>query len=215
MATRQMKPTSTDIAQIDAALRLIDREIWIVTAADGNRRGGLMATWVSAASIDRERPVLLAGIGPNHFTAELVQARKAFAAHLLRPDQIELAWNFAHDSGRARDKLTGLAAEPGPTGSPLLADCLAWFDCRVFARYDAGDRLFFWADVVAASVGGTFRVPSPANGTRSVPTTFPLCESEFFRQLTPDQRQTLSANRAADAALSRPLQEQWKRQNPW
>jgi flavin reductase (DIM6/NTAB) family NADH-FMN oxidoreductase RutF len=81
MATREMKPTSTDLAQIDAALRLIDREIWIVTAADGNRRSGLMATWVSAASIDCERPVLLTGIGPNHFTAELVQASKADAAH--------------------------------------------------------------------------------------------------------------------------------------
>src|SRR5829696_10406770 len=93
--------------QVEAALRLIDRELWIITAAHGDRRGGLLATWVSAASIDPERPILLAGIGPNHFTAELVQSNNAFAAHLLRLDQIELAWNFASGSGRDRDKLAG------------------------------------------------------------------------------------------------------------
>jgi len=45
--------------EIDAALRLVDRELWIITAADKNRRGGLLATWVSTASIDPERPILL------------------------------------------------------------------------------------------------------------------------------------------------------------
>ena len=91
------QPSPTDLAQIDAALRLLDREIWIITAADGDRRGGLVATWVSSASIDRQRPMLLAGIGPNHFTAELVQATRVFGAHLLRTDQTQLAWNFARE----------------------------------------------------------------------------------------------------------------------
>src|SRR2546425_12370950 len=99
--------TTDKTDQIDAALRLIDREIWIVTAAHGKRRGGLVATWVSSTSIDRQRPVLLAGLAPNHFTTELVQSSKAFAAHLLRPEQTELAWNFARDSGRDRDKFAG------------------------------------------------------------------------------------------------------------
>src|SRR3954464_10756612 len=94
----------TNSVQIDSALRLIDREIWVLTAADGPRRGGLVATWISTASIDAQRPVLLAGVGPNHFTNELVQSSSAFAAHLLRPDQTDLAWNFANGSGRDRNK---------------------------------------------------------------------------------------------------------------
>jgi flavin reductase (DIM6/NTAB) family NADH-FMN oxidoreductase RutF len=197
-----MQQSPAELAEIDAALRLIDREVWIVTAAAESRRGGLLATWVSAASIDRERPVLLAGIGPNHFTAELVQASKAFAAHLLRLDQVELAWNFARDSGRGREKLAGLAALERQTGSPILADCLAWFDCRVFARYDAGDRLFFWADVIECK----WNLPVGAG---------PLRESGFFRSLTDEQRQTLVADRNADAAKGCPLREKWRSQNPW
>jgi flavin reductase (DIM6/NTAB) family NADH-FMN oxidoreductase RutF len=197
-----MKSNVTDLAQIDSALRVIDREVWVITAADGERRGGLVATWVLPASIDRERPVLLAGLGPNHFTTELVQASRAFAAHLLRADQPELAWNFARDSGHDRDKFSGLDVEERVTGAPILIDCLAWFDCRVFARYDAGDRLFFWGDIVATS-----RRDGAADES--------LREQEFFRRLTPDQRQQLIANRDADAAENRPLHEKWRLSRPW
>lgn len=200
------------LPQIDAALRLIDRELWVVTAAHGDNRGGLLATWVSAASIDPERPVLLAGIGPNHFTAELVRNSGAFAAHLLRPDQIELAWNFANDSGRDRDKFAGLAARTSETGSPLLTDCLAYFDCRVIREYNAGDRLFFWADIDNAHC--RHHAGRDETVTPSVMPTRPLREHEFFSRLSPDQRQKLLANRSSDIALNRALHEKWRTENP-
>jgi flavin reductase (DIM6/NTAB) family NADH-FMN oxidoreductase RutF len=183
------------VSSIDAVLRIVDREVWIVTATDGKCRGGLLATWVSSASIDPDRPALLAGIAPNHFTAELVQASGAFAAHLLRPDQVELAWRFASGSGRDRDKLAGFELKGSATGSPILANCLAWCDCRVFARYDAGDRLFFWADVIAAEQLGAGAA---------------LRERALFAGLTTEQRQTLLADRDTDSALQRPLHEAWR-----
>ena len=170
--------------------------MWIITAAVGGRRGGLTATWVSPASIDRERPVLLAGIAPDHFTAELIDASGGFAAHLLRVDQAAVAWNFARDSSRDRDKLAGLTTNDTPGGSPVLADCLAWCDCRVLARYDAGDRLFYWADVLSAQQVGS----GP-----------PLCEQALIHSLTDEERQALIASRQADIARQRPLHEAWRR----
>ena len=187
---------SPNLDQIDAVLRLIDREVWIVTATAGDRRGGLTATWVHAASIDRQRPVLLAAIAPNHFTAELIDASAGFAAHLLRNDQVAIAHNFADGSSRDHDKLAGLATTTGETGSPLLADCLAWCDCRVFSRYDVGDRLFYWADVVAAG---------------QVSRGQPLREQEFIRALDDRQRKSLLAAREADVMIQRPLHEGWRK----
>lgn len=186
---------AANLAAIDSLLRLIDREVWILTAQDGTRRGGLTATWVSQASIDRERPVILAGIAPNHFTAELIRASGTFAAHLLAPEQSGIAWNFAADSGRNRDKLAGVATKVAETGAPVLRDCLAWFDCRVFASYDCGDRLMLWGDVVAAGQAGDGK---------------PLCEQAFIGQLNDQQRQRLKADREADIALQRPKQEAWR-----
>jgi flavin reductase (DIM6/NTAB) family NADH-FMN oxidoreductase RutF len=158
----------------------------------------LAATWISVASLDPEKPVLLAGLAPNHFTTELVQNSQRFAAHLLRPDQVDLAWSFAKDSGRSRDKLAGLNLTTAVTGAPILADCLAWFDCQVFNRYDTGDRTFFWADVVASE-------GADANAA-------PLREQEFFRGLTAHQKQILAAARAADTAALKPAHDQWRNQ---
>jgi flavin reductase (DIM6/NTAB) family NADH-FMN oxidoreductase RutF len=119
-----------------------------VTAAAGNRSGGLVATWVSPASIDPKQPTVLVGLAPNHFTAKLVRESGGFALHLLAEVQTELVWRFGIGSGRDSDKLAGLSYRKGESGSPILGDCLAWLDCRVIAMYDAGDRLFFWADAI-------------------------------------------------------------------
>jgi flavin reductase (DIM6/NTAB) family NADH-FMN oxidoreductase RutF len=184
-------------SQIDSVLSLLDREVWIVTAAAGGRRGGLAATWVAPASIDHERPMLLAGIAPNHFTAELIEASGALVAHLLRADQAALAWSFACDSGRGRDKLAGLTTSSTSAGSPILDQCLAWCDCRVFGRYDAGDRLYFWADIVAARQLGSGPV---------------LREQALFQALTDQQREKLAAARQTDIGIQRSLHDQWRRQ---
>ena len=184
-----------NLDQIDSVLRLIDREIWVVTAGRAGRHGGLTATWVSSVSIDPHRPAILAGIAPNHFTSELIEENHAFAVHLLRPDQSAVAFQFAHGSGRERDKLSGLPFALATSGAPILQDCLAWLECQVFAQYDAGDRRFYWADVVAAA-----QVSSGA----------PLREKAFFDTLTPHQKQALIADRDEDAALQRPLWEAWR-----
>lgn len=184
-----------NLDQIEVVLRLIDREVWIVTAAAEGQRGGLTATWVSVASIDRETPVVLAGIAPNHFTAQLIEQSHAFVAHLLRPDQSALAFRFASGSGRDRDKLAGLKLATTPSGAPALEDCLAWLECRVFARYDAGDRLFYWADVTAAS---------------QVSPGMPLREQVLFGNLSPAEKQALITARDADVARLRPLQAAWR-----
>ena len=197
-----------NLASAETVLRLVNREVWIITAADGSQRGGLAASWVQPASVDSQRPVLLAGIAPNHFTAELIDASGAFAAHLLRSDQIDLAWNFASDSGRNRDKLADLTVTNGKTGSPILTDCLAWCDCRVFARLDAGDRLFYWADLVGASAPSpTIPLPPSERGDRNKP----LREHEFIQCLNGDQRAALLAAREADVMIQRPKHEAWRK----
>jgi flavin reductase (DIM6/NTAB) family NADH-FMN oxidoreductase RutF len=187
--------TNANLDQIDSVLRLIDREVWIVTAAAEGKRSGLTATWVSAASIDPQQPVLLVGLAPNHFTAELIEKSHAFVAHLLRTDQGSLAFDFSKDSGRQRDKLAGLEFAPAVTGAPVLRDCLAWLDCRVFARHNAGDRLFYWADVVAAG--------QVSAGT-------PLKEQAFFGNLSPEQKQSLIQGRSEDIEILRPLASAWR-----
>jgi flavin reductase (DIM6/NTAB) family NADH-FMN oxidoreductase RutF len=184
-----------DAAAIDSIFRLLDRPVWIVTAADGRRRGGLVATWVAQASLDPAAPTLLAGIAPNHFTCELIDARGAFAVHLLEPRQTAVALAFALGTGRERDKLADVAHAVGETGSPLLADCLACLECHVIDRHDVGDRVFFLADVIA----GERRGEGP-----------PLTEQQLLTAATADERARLKDDWRADIELQRPLRKDWR-----
>jgi flavin reductase (DIM6/NTAB) family NADH-FMN oxidoreductase RutF len=184
---------------IDSVLRLVSRELWIVTARHNDQRGGLLATWISSASIDRERPVMIAGIAPNHHTCELIERSGAFGLHLIGPTQLSVAWQFALGSGREKDKFVGLETTTQQAGAPLLADCVAWLDCRVFARLPTGDRVFFWADVLSA---GRVRSEPPAR------------EQDLIRSATPQQLESLGRERDADVHLQRPLNQAWREQIP-
>jgi flavin reductase (DIM6/NTAB) family NADH-FMN oxidoreductase RutF len=130
----------------------LDREVWLVTARAGERRGGLIATFVSPASIVPDLPRVAVSLARQHHTWELVEASGCLALHLLSEENLELVWRFGLSSGRDHDKLTGLDIRDGPTGSPLLIGTIGWLDCRVETRMDAGDRTVYVADVVESQV---------------------------------------------------------------
>jgi len=190
--------------RIDAVFRLVDREIWVVTAATSDRRSGLTATWVSQASIDAARPLVLIGLAPHHYTAEIVDVSGAFALHLLTSEQSDTAWGFANGSGRDRDKFSGLRTRVGATGSPLIEPCLAWLECKVYARLATADRNYYWSDVVAGDVTS----PDAATGDR------PLTEKHFIEQVSDEQRSHLKASRHRDISVQHPLTEAWRRELP-
>src|SRR5437764_15260882 len=111
----------------------LDPPLWLVTAAADGRRGGLIATFVSEASIAPDLPRVLVGLARQHHTWELVEASGAFALHLLGEDRLDWVWRFGLQSGRSRDKFEGLEAGAAATGSPVLEGAVGWLDCRVEA----------------------------------------------------------------------------------
>ena len=131
----------------------LDREVWLVTAQAGRRRGGLIATFVSQASIVPDMPRMLLGVAKEHYTWKLIEASGAFALHLLGEEQIDLVWRFGLESGHDVDKLADLNWQPGPTGSPLLENAIGCLDCRVETKLDIGDRTLYLAEVVQGQVG--------------------------------------------------------------
>jgi len=136
-----------DAVAIRAVFARLDREIWLVTAASGPRRGGLIATFVSQASIVPSMPRVLVGLAKQHHTWELIQESKAFGLHLLGEEHLDWVWRFGLVSGHGQDKLAGLKLE-ARAGPPILADVPGWLDCRVEASLDSGDRTIFLAQVL-------------------------------------------------------------------
>jgi flavin reductase (DIM6/NTAB) family NADH-FMN oxidoreductase RutF len=179
----------------ESLFRMLERELWLVTAHDGTRGGGLIATWVSQASIDPQSPTVATAIAANHFTRELIDAGGSFGLHLLRPEQIDLVWKFALTSGRDIDKLAGSKWQPGERGAPLLEGCYATLDCRVYDRYDGGDRIYYWADIAACR----FDEKAVLAGIR------PLTDQQMLALASDEQKQELKTGMLADALVQRPL----------
>jgi flavin reductase (DIM6/NTAB) family NADH-FMN oxidoreductase RutF len=173
----------------------LDPPLWLVTAANGARRGGLIATTVARASIVAEMPRQLITIGKRHNTHSLIEGGGAFAMHLVDETQLELVWRFGLQSGREIDKFTGLDFFTGATGSPLLPEALAWFDCRVEARIDSGDRTIY----LAAVVDGRLQ--------RAVP---PLSTRRFFEIAPADKQEIMSEQYAQDARLDALSIQEWR-----
>ena len=185
---------ASDATEIEGVFRALDREVWIVTAAAGPRRGGLAATWVMQASLDPARPLAVAGLASNHHTTELVLASGACALHLVGAEQAALALRFALGSGRDHDKLAGLGSKPGVTGAPVLDDCPAWLEGRVLTQFDTGDRRYLWLEIVA----GRRRDHRPL-----------LREGGLLAAASPAERAALRAGLQADLGVQTPLAERW------
>lgn len=130
----------------------IDPAIWLLTSCSGERRGGLIASHVSQASIVPDLPRLLVGLSCRHYTRELVEESAAFALHLLCEEQLAWVWRFGLESGRDVDKLDGLTVRNGKTGSPILEQAIGWLDCRVEDRLECGDRTVYLAEVVDGEI---------------------------------------------------------------
>jgi flavin reductase (DIM6/NTAB) family NADH-FMN oxidoreductase RutF len=179
-----------------ALFRKLDRELWLVTASAGGRRGGLIATFVSQASIVPELPRTILGLAKQHHTWGLIEASGVFAMHLMGEEQLDWVWRFGLQSGHDRDKLDGLATRMGKTGAPILVDAPGWLECRVEARLDTGDRTVYLAEVLDAR--------SP--GARPI-----LTVTRMRSLVADDRRRALEEQMARDIAIDAQAIAAWRR----
>lgn len=126
------------MSNVAALFRRLSCGVYVVGVADGERRNAFTAAWVMQASFD---PLLVAiSVNPHNASAELLHAGGVFAVSVLKRGQLELARRFGTESARDHDKLAGVGWRAGPSGSPVLTEALAYFDCEVAERFPAGDH---------------------------------------------------------------------------
>src|SRR5947209_5292564 len=111
---------AVDESTVQGILRSLDRAVWIITSSHGDAIGGLVATFVSEASLVPAMPRLAVGIARHHYTWELITQSRVFAAHLVDEAHCDLLWSFGLGSGRERNKFAGAQWRRGVSGSPVL-----------------------------------------------------------------------------------------------
>jgi len=130
------------------ALGTMTYGIYALTSFYQDDINAMIASWVSQVAYD---PLLImAAVHQNRFSHRLIEHSGCFALHALTRAQADFLQRFK-GSG-TREKFSGLQWRRGTTGCPVLSDCLAYFECRVNARYAPGNHTLFIGEVLAAQV---------------------------------------------------------------
>lgn len=112
--------------------------VYVVGVADGDRRDGFTAAWITQASFE---PLLLAvSVNRENASYPILRSGRGFTVNVLRRGQLDLARAFGTRSGRDQEKLAGVRWHAGRHGAPILDDALAYFECELGETLPAGDH---------------------------------------------------------------------------
>lgn len=139
--------SSIDPRDFRHALGTYATGVTIITAcaADAKPYG---LTCNSFASVSLNPPLVLWSLVIFSQSMGVFQNASHFAVNVLGASQQALANRFAKSS---EDKFAGVDWMPGLGNAPLLADCVASFQCRAVNRYYGGDHVIFLGAVEAYS----------------------------------------------------------------
>lgn len=124
--------------------------VTVVTATSRGERFGITAS--SFVSVSADPPLVLACLARVLHTHAAIEESRAFAVNILGVHQVMVGRRFAGLTPEAADRFVGLPCSTSVTGSPLLDESLASFDCRLYGSHDGGDHTIFVGEVVDARI---------------------------------------------------------------
>ncbi|MBM3368240.1 MAG: flavin reductase family protein [Betaproteobacteria bacterium] len=141
---------SAGVARFKLGMRALAGAVSIVTCSHAGHRYGMTATAVCSATA--EPPTVLACINRGTTTHGAIVKSGVFCVNVLRFEDREISGLFSgaqKGEGRFREgEWTRLS-----TGSPVLANALVSFDCRVSNRLEHGTHTVFLGEVEALHLG--------------------------------------------------------------
>jgi flavin reductase (DIM6/NTAB) family NADH-FMN oxidoreductase RutF len=121
--------------------------ITVITAVDGEGRDVGMT--VSAfCSVSLQPPLAQVCVDHSASMYDALQHAERFGVNILASEQEALSRRFA--AVESSHRFDGIGYTRGENGVVLLDDSLAHLECRVVARYEAGDHTLFVGEVERA-----------------------------------------------------------------
>jgi flavin reductase (DIM6/NTAB) family NADH-FMN oxidoreductase RutF len=102
----------------------------------------------AVTSLSLDPPLVLVAVDKKAQFNGLLRESGAFAMSILAEEQEELSRRFAKSGPKEFGDLALATAE---TGSPILADALAWVDCRLAEIGAGGDHDTFIGEILAGA----------------------------------------------------------------
>ena len=115
----------------------------VTTVDDDGQPRGFTANSFTSVSLDP--PLVLVCIADTAQSYEVFSTTAHFGVNILAEDHREVSNTFASMNP---DKFAHVAWTPGHQGAPVFDEAVAWLDCRLHDRVDAGDHMILIGRVV-------------------------------------------------------------------
>ena len=147
----------TDPSPLARALGRVPSALYIVSTLRAGEPAGFVGSLVQQVGFDP--PILTLAVAKDREPLRDLRSCGRFTLSLLDASTRSRMGVFLKHPAPGTSPYDGLALGRTPSGLPYLADCLAWFDCRILSEHATGDHVVLFAEVEAAA---TLREGEPA-----------------------------------------------------
>ncbi len=148
---RPQKQTQSHDSGLDQALGRLSTGLYIVTARKGDVSSAMLASWVIQASL--EPPGVAIAVAKDRAIESLLHGGDTFVLNVLEEGNYQrLMKHFLRRFPPGGDRFEGIATYAAANGSPILAESLAYLECTVNHRIEAGDHWVVYCTTQAGRV---------------------------------------------------------------
>ncbi len=137
-----------DPKQYLAALGRVPSGLFVLTARSGGDETGVLTSWVQQCSF--EPPQVTVALKQGRDVSAWLTPDALFVLNTLDDTQTDMIAHFGRGFDPGQPAFTDLGVERSPGGLPVLSEALAYLECRVTGRCQAGDHDL----VIGRVVGG-------------------------------------------------------------
>ena len=136
---------------IGKALGRIPSGVFILTAKHDDEVTAMLASWVQQTSF--QPPTVTIAVSKDRPIVGLIRSSGRYAISVIPESDTTLAKRYARGVKPGEDAFANIATQQTPAGVPILADSLAWLECRLLNVFEFGaDHDLYVAEVIAGQL---------------------------------------------------------------
>ena len=133
-----------------AALGRVPSGMFVLTARHGDDETGMLASWVQQCSFDP--PQVVFAVKRGRWLAGWLTEGAALVINILDDTQTDMIVHFGRGFAQGEPAFNELEVERSESNTAVLAEALAYLECRVQSSVPAGDHDLYIARVVGGRV---------------------------------------------------------------
>ena len=141
---KKVRSPRVPATNVEQAVGHLVGSLCVVTSHQDDVASAMLASWVSQATFNP--PGLTVAVAKERAVESLMYPGRNFVINILPEGKhLGLMKHFLKPFTPGEDRFTGIATEKAANGSPVISDALAYIECSVSNRMEAGDHWIVYA----------------------------------------------------------------------